>query len=498
MGFLEKISVVWSKVSLVQRALLAAVVLTFVIVSGLLFHWARQPDMRLLYQDLSPEDVSKISEKVSEKGIAYKLGDGGTAIYVPSEAVYQLRVDMAREGLPSGEQSGYKIFDDEKIGTSPFVQNINLKRALEDELAKSIQMIEGVVRARVHIVTPEQTLFTSDAGSTTASVVLHLRPGYRLTSLNIAAIAHLVSGSVEQLKAESVTVIDSQGRLLSGGSEEGLAPGAATVQDYRERVEQTLASKVEDMLTTVLGPGKATVKVSAVIDMNSTNIVKEIYDPSKKVPTKEEITKGSEIGPGTSESAGEVVPGGTKKDETIITEYAVGKTVEQRVDLAGDIKSLTVAAFVDLSRPDVNEGESGGESELLMAASEVEEIIKNALGLKATDTLKVVNTRFYRPAEPLLDEEDSNWPRYIAIARQASLGVMAICALLVLKIFSKAKKKSAESSPALEQGGGSAGLLPAGAEASNAIVLRRQVAEALQRDPEQVRQLFYSWLSEKS
>jgi len=497
MGFFEKISAVWNKVSLVQRALLAAVVLTFVIVAGLLFHWARQPEMRLLYQDLSAEDVSRISEKISEKGIAYKLGDGGAAIYVPKEAVYQLRVDMAREGLPSGDQSGYKLFDDEKIGTSPFVQNINLKRALEDELAKSIQMIEGVIRARVHIVTPEQTLFTSEAGNTTASVVLQLRPGYRLTSLNIAAITHLVSGSVEQLKPESVTVIDSRGRLLSGRSEESLAPGATTVQDYRERVEQTLANKVEDMLTTVLGPGRATVKVSAAIDMNSTNIVKEMYDPSKKVPTKEEITKGSEVGPGSSENAGEVIPGPTKKDETIVTEYAVAKTVEQRIDLPGDIRSLTVAAFVDLSRPDANQAEAGAEGEPLMAVSEVEEIIKNALGLKETDTLKVVSTKFYHPAELLIEEKESNWPRYIAIARQASLGVMAICALLVLRIFSKAKKKSAEPSQALEQAGGNAGLLPAGAQASDAMVLRRQVADALQRDPEQVRQLFYSWLSEK-
>jgi flagellar M-ring protein FliF len=213
MGFFQKIRAIWEKISLVQRALLVAIVLTFVIAGGLLVHWARMPDMRMLYTDLVPEEASEITEKISEQGIAYELRNGGTAIYVPKENVYQLRLDMAKEGLPAGEQGGYKIFDNEKIGISPFVQSVNLKRALQDELARSIQMIDGVNQARVHIVNSEQTLFTSEAGKTTASVVLKLRPGYRLSSLNIAAITHLVSGSVEGLTSDNVTVIDSQGRL---------------------------------------------------------------------------------------------------------------------------------------------------------------------------------------------------------------------------------------------------------------------------------------------
>jgi flagellar M-ring protein FliF len=237
MGFVQKIRAIWEKISLVQRALLVAIVLTFIIISGFLVHWARRPDMRMLYNDLAPEEAAEITEKINEQGIAYELRNGGTSVYVPKEKVYQLRLDMAKEGLPSGEQGGYKIFDNEKIGISPFVQNVNLKRALQDELAKSIQMIDGVNQARVHIVSSEQTLFTSEAGKTTASVVLRLRPGYRLSALNIAAITHLVSGSVEGLTSENVTVIDSQGRLLSSQSDQAMASGTGTVQDYRERVE---------------------------------------------------------------------------------------------------------------------------------------------------------------------------------------------------------------------------------------------------------------------
>ena len=130
MNFFQKIQAIWRNVSLVQRALLMAVVLTFAIVAGLLVHWARRPDMRMLYQQLSPEEASKITEKIGEKGIKYELRSGGTTIFVPKEHVYQLRLDMAKEGLPVGDQGGYKIFDEEKIGISPFVQNVNLKRAL--------------------------------------------------------------------------------------------------------------------------------------------------------------------------------------------------------------------------------------------------------------------------------------------------------------------------------------------------------------------------------
>jgi len=501
MDFFGKIRAVWQKTSLVQRALLIAVVLTFVIVGVLLTYWARRPDMTILYRGLAPEDASKITEKISEQGIAYELRAGGTSIYAPKKKVYQLRLDMAKEGLPEGGQQGYRIFDNERIGISPTVQNINLKRALEEELAMSIQMINGVVHARVHIVSAERTLFSSQADETTASVILRLKPGYRISALNIAAITHLVAGGVEGLNSEDVTVIDSEGRLLSYKSDQTMVRGAGTVADYKERVEQNLANKVEDMLTVVLGPGRATASVSAVIDMNSISTVTTKYEP-KGVATKEEITTGSETGAGSASAAGEpAVPGSTKKDETTLTEYQVGETRTQEVILPGKIKTLTVAAFVDLSPADVNEGGTGTgvQAATIMELSDVEEIIRNALGLRETDLLKVVDTKFHRPSELLIDEEPSNWPRYIAIARQVSLGVMAICALLVLRIFSGARKKMASTATAGELAGAgeAAGLLPAGAEGPEPLAVRKQITSALQSNPEQVKQLFSSWLEEK-
>jgi flagellar M-ring protein FliF len=495
MEFLHKTVLIWQKISLVQRALLAAVVLATGLIAVLLIYWARTPDMRLLYQDLPPAEASKMTEKINAKGVAYELRDGGTAVYVPREQVYQLRLDLAKEGLPAGEQNGYKLFDDEKIGVSPFVQNITLKRALEDELAKSIQMIDGVAHARVHIVSPEQKLFASEQEQTTASVVLRLRPGFRLAGTNIAAITHLVSGSVKGLKAEGVTVIDSEGHLLSGSTDGAMASGAGTVHDYRERVEQDLARKAEDMLTTVLGPGRAAVRVSAVVDMNSVSTVTETYDPTGKVATKEEITSNSQT---DAAVAGQKTAGGpVKKDETTMTEYQVGKTVKQQTILPGAIKSLSVAAFVDLTA-DANAPAAGGQPALLMQVADVELIIRNALGLKESDALKVVNAKFHRSAEAAAEQEPADWSRYLALARHLSLGIMAVCALIVLRVFSRVRGKIAapvqgQLSPEPSPGG----LLPPGEPLAEPALVRQQIAQALRQNPEQVRQMFRAWIQEK-
>jgi flagellar M-ring protein FliF len=255
------------------------------------------------------------------------------------------------------------------------------------------------------------------------------------------------------------------------------------------------------MLTTVLGPGRAKVRIHAVLDMNSVNTVTEKYEP-KGVATKEEITNGSETGPGGEVSGGQAAtPGSTKKDETIVTEYQVGKTVTQEVVLPGEIISLSVAAVVDLSPADVNETESAGQVANIMDPNDVEKLIENALGLDLAggDSLKVVNARFHQPVKSLLDEDMKAGLDFVAIARQASLGIMAFCALLVLRMFRGAKKKvKAEAGQAqLTTSGGDTGLLPGMAGGSEPMVLRRQIASALEDNPERVRQLFTSWIEEK-
>jgi len=510
MNFLQRTALIWQNISIVQKALLAAIILAVASVGGLFAFWAQMPDMRVLYSGLDPEEAAKITDKINEKGIAYKLNSTGTSVYVSKERISQLRLDLAKDGLPGSGQKGYSVFDDEKVGISPFVQNVNLKRALQEELAKSIQMIDGVTHVRIHIVSPENTFFSSQKSQTSASVVLRLKPGYTLNQQNIAAISHIVTGSIEGLKAENVTIVDSQGRLLSTQIDKGLAGGAGTVADYRERVEHQLATKVQDMLTAVLGQGRAVVKISADVGMTTSSTAKESYDEGKTVPTKEEITSETETQGSKSGVNGELIPGGVKKNEVILTEYAVPKTVMQTTELAGEIKSLTVAAFVDLSPVEkpvkTQDGQTAAEptadAKPILEIAEVQDIIRKAVGPKlAEDGLKVVNVKFNRTLDFPIEDEAVGL-NYIQIARQSSLGIMAVCALIVLKIFSGGKKKaSAEAAGQFATGqmGQFSGLLPAGvgAEAAESLMLRRQITDSLRQNPDQVKQLFTSWLQEK-
>ncbi|OHB62442.1 MAG: hypothetical protein A2Y76_06900 [Planctomycetes bacterium RBG_13_60_9] len=215
------------------------------------------------------------------------------------------------------------------------------------------------------------------------------------------------------------------------------------------------------------------------------------------MPTKEEETSSQETGaPGSTQQAA----GTTKKETTTTAEYQVGKTVKQQVIVPGEIKSLSVAAFVDLSPADPNSVGQDGQPALIMQVADVEQIIRTALGLKEADSLKVVNAKFHHAAEPVVEEEkNANWPRYLAIARHLSLGIMAICALLVLRIFRRAHGRATAEMPAqpVAGGAGSARLLSAGESPAEPLMLRRQITHALRSNPEQVKEMFLSWIQEK-
>ncbi len=501
-----------------QRILLISVLLACGGAAALLLGWARQSDMALLYTGLDPEDAAQIVEKIRDADVSYELRSGGTAVYVPSDKVYSLRLELAGEGMPSGGREGYRILDTEKIGTSPFAQRVNYARAIEGELAKTISLFDAVADARVHIVRPDSKLFRESEKGASATVALRLRPGRRITQQNIAAVIHMVAGSVDNLNPEDVVVVDSRGNLLSSGSDDGFAGSTGNVLDYKSQVEQYLSKKAEDMLTLVLGPGRATVKVDATIETDTVNETVEKYSPEEKVTTKEELmTKSVTGGPAPADGAADGA--GTTKEETTTTEYEVGRTVQQTIEMPGKILSLSVAAFVDLSAPDPSPtGAKAPEEGTAPAGSptppaptltdkDVEEVIRNAVGLKETDALKVISVPFHRPAALAEETEEeslfSSPQFYLDIARHGSLGVLVIGALLMLKIFGGSKPKigsaSAETALGLDAAAGPDRLLAAGGGGlANQAQLNERISTALQENPEEVKRLFRTWVeSEK-
>jgi flagellar M-ring protein FliF len=482
---------VWQRTSLMQRVVLLGILLGGLAAGWFVVDWARRPSLAMLYSRLSPQEASRIVEKLRDAGVAYELKEGGTTIYADEGKIYALRLNMASEGLPAGEQAGYRILDDEKIGASPFTQHVNYIRAVEGELAKSIQVIDGVISARVHVAKPEGSLFIAAKKQASATVVLRVKADRRLSGANVAAIVHLLSGSVEGLSPEKVVVVDAQGSLLSGNESE-LGKGVDNILEYKARVEQYLAQKVEVMLSKVLGAQKVSVEVDAVLETSRLSSTKETYDPTNKVISKEK-TRSSSGGAASG-------PSGGGKEEEIESTYMVSKTVDEKTDLPGNIKSISVAAFVDLSAP--AKAGAAGAAPTQLAVKDIEDMIRSAVGLRPQDTMKVVNVPFQaaavQPAEAAQPEGFFNKDFLLEIAKRASLGILVIGVLLMLRIFSRPRVKSGAATPALAGAAGSGNLLPGDRGEVDPDRLRVHITRALRENPDEVKRLFLAWVdSEK-
>ena len=514
---LESLRQIWERLGLGQRALLVLILAACIGASALLVGWARKPHMALLYSGLEPGEAAKVTEKIQDAGVPYELKDGGTTIYADSKKIYSLRLSMAASGLPAGQNRGYQLLDETNIGISSFKERVNFTRAIEGELAKTIQLIEGVNLAKVHLVRPESRAFSSKQKTASATVVLGLKPGWRLSPSKVAAIIHLVAGGVEGLAPGGVVVVDSSGRLLTREGDNEFAGAAGSYLDYKGRVETYMAGKVEDLLVAALGPNRVSVRVDAEIDMSNVSETIEKYAP-KGVLTKEDTSTPVAMGGGKDKSGdgdGKATSGGvTVGNKKELTEYKLSRTVSTTTELPGKIKSLTVAAFVDLSPPpvpEVAEGEEPPPPQKMPSLEDIEALIRNAIGIKAADkaTLKVVETTFPQPAEAALastlpqDDGGMMSPAFLLqMARQASLGILVLGALLMLKIFSGAKKKAIlarQGQAGLESGDGAGRLLlPTEIAEIDPKQLRSHISHALQENPDAVKRLFQRWVeSEK-
>jgi flagellar M-ring protein FliF len=426
-----------------------------------------------------------------------------------------LRASLAKDGLtPKDGEAGYELFDNEKLGVSPLVQKMNYTRALQGELAKTIQFFDGVEYARIHIVRPEQTMFTGNDKAASASVMLKLKPGYRLSQTAATAITNLVSGAVEGLKSEHVTIADSEGNLLTGGiSPDTLVGGANTYKDYKAAVEQQMSDRLLRSLDMVLGSGRATVLTGATIDMTSETVVSTSYE--KGIPLEETIDEQSNVKPATTAPDGkETASGSTEKTGSTTSKYKVPEVVTTKQSSPGKVTAWSVSVVADLSKPkelpaaadQANAGQTpaaAAAEEMIMSVDDVKAIIRTAIGteLLTEANLTVRHVPFNRPAlQPASDGGSfEKWTRIIEIARQSSMGILALCALIALKIFTGASRKvtvaAIQQTAANSLTAGGAPLLGAGSSDTNAI--RQQIALQLRQNPEQVRQIFSSWLAEE-
>jgi flagellar M-ring protein FliF len=354
---------IWGQLGATQRLNVAAA--TFVLVAGLcvLAFWSSRADYGLLYGGLSDAEAAKVIAALDDAKVPYKTGTGGGSILVPADKVYQMRMQLAGRGIPSGDGVGFEIFDKANFGISDFVQRANYSRAIEGELARTISQIDEVESARVMIVMPENRLLLDKDTYPTASVFVHVRGNSQLEQQSINSIRFLVANSVEGLKPNHVSVVDNLGNVLSENSDDDSLTGLTSTQLVaRRNLEQYLAKKAQDMLDKVLGPGQAIVRVSADINYDTLTRSDVKYDPDGQViqtQTKDDQNTDSSttssttpvgIAGNTSTNASQGGPApinSTQNRNTTSTiEYDISKTTSDMVETAGGIKRLTASVSI--------------------------------------------------------------------------------------------------------------------------------------------------------
>ncbi|MDZ7294917.1 MAG: flagellar basal-body MS-ring/collar protein FliF [candidate division KSB1 bacterium] len=483
------------------------------IVGGFFFllRWATQPEFVTLYSDMDLKDGEKVVELLRSSRVPYRLEEGGRAILVPANRVYELRMKLAAEDLPRSGKIGYEVFDKKDIGVSEFVQSVNYQRALEGELGRTIQALSEVEFARVHLVFPKDRLFKEDQQKPTASVLLRLRPGARLREEQVAGIANLVANSVEGLDERDVTIVDTEGRILSDNTERDSVVGLSASQlELQKKVEAYLQSKAQTMLDGVLGPGNAIVRVAAELNFKKADKVAESYDPDLAAVLSQENLE---------ETSGDTSGKPLVSSRRTVTNYQVSKTVEHVVESVGNIERLSVAVLVNGAYR-TSQGPDGGTVREYVPRSEeelsrLEAMVKGAVGFSEErgDQFEITNLQF----DTSLLTEGEEWLKtvqrkermafYVSLGQKILVGVLLLLLLALLRSRLRRFRGSltAAEQPSAEQLiGAKRAELGAGREAPELsedakarAELEKQVVDFTRENPRAAARLIRYWLVEE-
>ena len=395
------------KLALLAVTLISVGLFAFIIIQ------ARTADYQLLYANLDEGDAASIVEWLKGNNTPYKLTNNGKNIRVPADAVHEVRLQLASAGLPRGGGIGFEIFDKQSFALTDFVQKVNFTRALQGELGRTIASLNPVRSARVHLALPEKRLFKNQQKPATASVIVNLRPGLRLSESQIQGIVYLVSGSVEGLDPEHVTIIDQNGNVLTKTGDQGIL-GSMTpdMLEYQVQVEKTMEERAQSLLDTALGPKNAMVRVTANLDFARFEKTEETFDPEEPVIRSEQISEeksGSQIvggvpgvqsnlqGP-TNTTAGATPPSSSLQKTT---NYEISKVVSKTVNPVGTVKNISVSVLVadkiipaTKKEPEKTVPRSKEELESL------KKMIASALGLDPGrgDKIEITSMPFTEPA----------------------------------------------------------------------------------------------------
>jgi flagellar M-ring protein FliF len=441
-------------------AAMGAVTLALVGFFAFLLLRVTSPQMSTLFTDLPVEDSSAIVKDLERQGIAYEIRNDGATVLVPKDRVARLRMKLAESGLPKGGGVGYEIFDKtDALGATSFIQNINHLRALEGELARTIRAIERVQAARVHLVLPERPLFSRDKVEPSASIVLRVRGS--LEAQQVRAIRHLVASAVNGLKPQRVSVVDENGRLLADGAAEETA--GVNADERQIAFERRLREQVESIVSSIVGPGRARVQLTASFDFNRITQTSDRFDPEGRVvrssQTREEtsaadsregqVTVGNEL-PGAPRAADNNAGKSdqNRKTEEIVN-YEISRTTKTEVIEGGRINRISVAVLVDGNYTKNDKGELTYEPRGKEEIDRIAALVRSAIGFdqKRGDQVEVVNLRLAE-TPPNVINEPRGWMDFLQftkddIMRGVELLVMGLLGLIVLFLVVRPLLRSA-------------------------------------------------------
>jgi len=397
------------------------------------FLWSRAPVYRILFTNVPDKDGGAIVQSLQQMNVPYKIEAGGS-ISVPTDKVYDVRLKLAAQGLPKAAGVGFELLDNQKFGISQFAEQVNYQRAIEGELARSIETISSVEKARVHLAVPKQTVFLRDQQKPTASIVLTLRPGRVLDGDQVAGIMHLVSSSVPELQVKNVTLVDQDGNLLSRNRDRSRANLDPTQLQYVQQVERSFVDRVEAILAPIVGRGNVRAEVTAQLDFAEVEETSEKYRPnaspaSAAIRSQQTLDQsgrnvtesaigvpgalsnqppGAAAAPLTAQAVAEGgagATGSTNSRRESTTNYEVDKTIQHVKQPVGNVKRLSAAVVINFKSGRDKEGKTTFAPYTPQEITQINNLVREAIGFNAQrgDSVNVVNAAFADsiPVEPL-------------------------------------------------------------------------------------------------
>ncbi|MFY1040096.1 flagellar basal-body MS-ring/collar protein FliF [Pantoea agglomerans] len=476
---------------IVAAAAVVAIVIAMVL-------WAKQPSYSVLYNNLTDEDGGAIVTQLTQMNIPYRFAENGGALMVPEANVHELRLRLAQQGLPKGGSVGFELLDKEKFGISQFSEQVNYQRALEGELARTIESLGPVKSARVHLAMPKPTLFVREQKAPSASVTLTLQPGRALDEGQIQAIAHMVSSSVAGLPPGNVTVVDQTGRLLTRSDSAGRDLNDAQLK-YASEVEARYQQRIEAILNPILGQGNVHAQVTAQINFDTAEQTDEKYQPnanpsnsairSRQTSTSDQsgspypggvpgalsnqpapantapvTTPNNTAANGqnangqnnaannanqtTSTAAASAGPTNSRRDDTV--NYELDRTIRHTKVNVGDVQRLSVAVVVNFRADDKGKAVALNEQQL----KQIEDLTREAMGYSQNrgDSINVVNSQF-NTTEPVTTDLPF-WQQQSFFDQLINAGKWLLIALVAFILYRKlvrphlVRKQAAEKAAA--------------------------------------------------